>query len=234
MALVPWARHGAGHTRAFDDQVAWLVTQCSKSAVVELMRVAWRTAGAIAARVVADARMARDPFDGLVRIGIEEISYRRGHRYFMVVVDHDGGRLVWPERARRIKLISVDAAEWIADTALAACENATLCLVPFHIVRWATDALDVVRRFVWNLLRRMDLPGQAKQLKNCRYALWENPEDLTARQAAKLAWIEPPPLPRQLAPGAAEARVPAPWRRGRSDARRLAGLGPPIPDPRPR
>src|SRR3954469_25949359 len=66
VAAVPWARHGAGHTRAFDDQVAWLVTHCSKSAVVELMRVAWRTVGAIAGRVVTDARTLRDPFDGLV------------------------------------------------------------------------------------------------------------------------------------------------------------------------
>lgn len=77
VAAVPWARHDAGHTRAFDDQVAWLVTHTSKTAVVELMRVAWRTVGAIAARVVVDARKARDPFDGLTRIGIDEISYRR-------------------------------------------------------------------------------------------------------------------------------------------------------------
>lgn len=41
VAQVPWARHGAGHTRAFDDTVAWLVTRTSKSAVTELMRVAW-------------------------------------------------------------------------------------------------------------------------------------------------------------------------------------------------
>ena len=64
---MPWARHAAGHTRAFDDQAAWLVTHTSKTAVVELMRVAWRTVGAIAARVVTDARAAHDPFDGLVR-----------------------------------------------------------------------------------------------------------------------------------------------------------------------
>ena len=207
VAAVPWARHGAGHTRAFDDQVAWLATHCSKSAVVELMRIAWRTVGSIAGRVVVDARAVRDPFNGLVRIGIDEISYRRGHQYLMVVVDHDSGRLVWAaaghdratlqqffdllgaERASRIKLVSADAAEWIGDCATAACENATLCLDPFHIVRWGSQALDVVRRWVWNLLRRMDLPGHAKQLKNCRYALWKNPEDLTARQAAKLAWI---------------------------------------------
>ena len=91
VAAVPWARHDARHTRAFDDQVAWLVTHTSKTAVVELMRVAWRTVGAIAARVVSDARAVRDPFDGLVRIGIDEISYRRGHQYLMVVVDHDSG-----------------------------------------------------------------------------------------------------------------------------------------------
>ena len=207
VAAVPWARHGAGHTRAFDDQVAWLVTHTSKTAVVELMRVAWRTVGAIAARVVADARAAHDPFDGLVRIGIDEISYRRGHKYLMVVVDHDTGRLVWateghdrktlqtffdllgPERCARIRLVSADAAEWIGACALAACTNATLCLDPFHIVRWATDALDVVRRWVWNLLRKLGVAGQAAAVKGCRYALWKNPEDLTDRQRAKLAWI---------------------------------------------
>jgi transposase len=172
-----------------------------------LMRVAWRTVGAIAGRVVDDARRARDPFDGLRRIGIDEISYRRGHKYLMVVVDHDTGRLVWAkaghdratlqeffdllgvERASRIKLISADAAEWIAECALAACSNATLCLDPFHICRWASQALDVVRRWVWNTLRTIGLTGQAAHLKGCRYALWKNPEDLTDRQAGKLAWI---------------------------------------------
>ena len=47
VAAVPWARHGAGHTRFFDDQVAWLAVACSKTAVTELMRIAWRTVGKI-------------------------------------------------------------------------------------------------------------------------------------------------------------------------------------------
>jgi transposase len=38
VAQVPWARHGTGHTRSFDDQVAWLVTHTSKSAVCESFR----------------------------------------------------------------------------------------------------------------------------------------------------------------------------------------------------
>ncbi len=203
----PWARHGAGHSYAFDDQVAWLATHTSKSAVCELMRVAWRTVGAIITRVVTDGRAARDPFEGLCRIGIDEISYKRGHRYLMVVVDHDSGRLVWaapghdkatlgrffddlgPHRCGQIRLVSADAMEWIGEMVAERCGNATLCLDAYHVVAWASAALDTVRRQVWNDARRAGMTGHATELKGCRYALWKNPEDLTARQAAKLAWI---------------------------------------------
>ncbi len=136
---LPWGRHGAGHTYAFDDQVAWLATHTSKTAISELMRVTWRTVGSIVARVVADARAAHDPFDGLTRIGIDEISYKRGHRYLLVVVDHVSGRLVWaapghdkatlagffdqlgPERCNQIRLVSADAMEWIGEMVAERC-----------------------------------------------------------------------------------------------------------------
>lgn len=49
VAAVPWARHGAGHTHGFDQQVAWLATQASTSAITVLMRIVWRTVGAIIA-----------------------------------------------------------------------------------------------------------------------------------------------------------------------------------------
>jgi len=85
VAAVPWARPGAGHTYGFDQQVAWLVRQTSRSAVCRLMRLSWRTVGRIVARVVADAdAQAGDRLDGLRRIGIDEISYRRGHKYLLV------------------------------------------------------------------------------------------------------------------------------------------------------
>jgi len=80
---VPWARHGAGHTRDFDDLAAWLAVRTSKSAVCELLRIAWRTVGSIVARVNADIDARVDRLDGLRRIGIDEISYKRGHRYLI-------------------------------------------------------------------------------------------------------------------------------------------------------
>lgn len=45
-------------------------------------------------RVSAEASAAQDHFAGLCRLGVDEISYKRGHRYLLVVVDHDSGRLV--------------------------------------------------------------------------------------------------------------------------------------------
>ena len=74
VCAVPWARHGSRFTRAFEDQAAWLVVSTSKSAVAELMRVAWRTVGAICERVAVEAQRDVDLLDGLRRIGIDEIS----------------------------------------------------------------------------------------------------------------------------------------------------------------
>lgn len=207
VAWLPWARHGAGHTRGFDDTVAWLAVHTSKTAVVQVMRIAWATVGVIVTRVVAEARAQRDPFDGLTKIGIDEISYKRGHRYLLVVVDHRSGRLVWAaagrdkatlsrffdelgeERCAQLRLITADAAEWIGEVVAQRCPQAILCLDAFHVVAWATDALDVVRRDTWNEARRSGMSAHARDLKGARYALWKNPEDLTARQEAKLAWV---------------------------------------------
>jgi transposase len=207
VARVPWARHDARHTRDFDDQAAWLAVHTPKSAVAGLLRVAWRTVGAIVTRVVAEGRAAHDPFEGLRRIGIDEISYKRGHRYLMVVVDHDTGRLVWAapgrdattlaaffdllgeERCARVALVSADAAGWIGALVAARCPEATLCLDAFHVVAWAGDALDEVRREVWNAARRAGATALARGLKGARFALWKRPERLTGRQQAKLAWI---------------------------------------------
>jgi transposase len=211
---VPWARHSVGHTRDFDETVAWLATQCSKTAVTELMRIAWRTVGAIVARVSADIDARVDRLAGLRRIGIDEISYKRHHRYLTVVVDHDSGRLVWAapgrdratldlffdalgaDRSSQITHVSADGADWIAAVVGNRCVNAVRCADPFHIVKWATEALDEVRREAWNAARGAvgrrlagRSTGHAKALKHARFALWKNPENLTSRQQAKLAWI---------------------------------------------
>jgi len=110
VCAVPWARHGSRFTRAFEDQTAWLAVNTSKSAVAELMRVAWRAVGAICDRVCDDARREFDLLHGLHRIGIDEISHRKGQRYLTVVVDHDTGTgSPQPSRAPGSMWISVSS-----------------------------------------------------------------------------------------------------------------------------
>jgi transposase len=125
-----------------------------------------------------------------------------------VVVDHDTRHLVWmadghgkdvlrsffdalgEERAHRLTHISADGAQWIADVVAERAPNAVRAMDPFHVVAWATDALDTECREAWNRARRQAAdPELARRLKDSRHTLWKNPEDLTDRQQAKLAWI---------------------------------------------
>ena len=208
VAAVPWARHDAGFTRSFEDQVSWLAVQTSKTAVSQLMRIAWRTVGWICERVTDEARATRDLFAGLTRIGVDEISIRRGHSYLTVVVCHDTGRLVWAgpgrdkqtvlkfldllgkDRCQQIKLVSCDMASWITGPVGERCPNASVCYDPFHLVKLATDALDEIRREVWNEARRQGQTQLAKELKGARFALWKNPANLTEGQQLKLARVQ--------------------------------------------
>jgi transposase len=208
IAAVPWARHDAGHTLAFDEQVAWFAVGASKKLVAELLRINWHTVGAIVTRVMKDRDgQDGDRLAGVTRVGIDEVHFAKGQRYLTVVVDHDSGRLLYvvegrsktsvegffdllgEERSHGLTHISADGADWIARVVEVRAPNAALCLDPFHVVKWAGDALDEVRRQVWNQARRSGMKAHAKALKDSRYALWKRPEDLNEKQELKLALI---------------------------------------------
>ncbi len=163
------------------------------------MRIGWRSVGRICERVAAETGRAVDLLAGLERIGIDEISHRKGQRYLTVVVDHDSGRLVWAapgrdkatveaffdalgeKRAKRLRLVSCDMAGWIEAVLVKRCPKARRCVDPFHVVALATEALDQVRREVWREARRQGQGDVASELKGARFALWKNPENLTPR-----------------------------------------------------
>ena len=208
VAGVPWARHDSSFTTAFEDQCAWLAINTSARAVAALMRTTWRAVGGICRRVCDEARARRDLLADLRRLGFDEISVRKGQSYLTVVVDHHTGRLVWAapgrdrktvekfldllgdERCAQVELVSCDMASWITAPIAERCPNATVCLDPFHVVKLATDALDEIRREVWNEARKAGETALAKDLKGARFALWKNPENLTPRQKLKLAHIQ--------------------------------------------
>ncbi|MGW9032630.1 ISL3 family transposase [Streptomyces sp. NPDC055722] len=109
----------------------------------------------------------------------DEISYRKGQKYMTVVVDHDTARVVWmadghgkdvlhrffnvlgERRTVRLTHISADGAAWIAKVLADRAASAVRVMDPFHVVAWATDALDVERRASWNRARHQAVESAA-------------------------------------------------------------------------
>ena len=88
----------------------------------------------------------QDLLANVQRIGIDETSYRRGHRHLLVVVCHDTGRLLWEaegrnqatlqgffdalgkERSALVTHVSCDAAAWIHACVNENAPQAVICM----------------------------------------------------------------------------------------------------------
>ena len=198
---VPWARPGAAHTRDFEDVVAWLAQQMARTAICGLLRVGWDTVGRIVTRVVAD-RLDERRLEGLVCIGVDEISYRRHHRYLTSVADHRSGAIVWcragrnsatlaeffdqlGDRKNSIRAVSIDMSGEYQRAIRHAVPDAQICFDPFHVVRLAARATDQVRRDEWNAHERSHTPT-GRWVKGTRWSLLKAPERQSIGQLATL------------------------------------------------
>lgn len=181
--VVPWARPGGRHTISFERHVLWCARRMDKTAVARLLRISWETVDAMIVRAVGDpTRLAR--LDGLRRIGVDEISYRRGHRYLTIVCDHDTGSVVWaregrdaaaltefydalgPKRCKQLRAVSMDLGVAYRQATRAAAPRAKICADAFHLLKLASKTVDVVRartvksardpNLRWALLKRPD------------------------------------------------------------------------------
>ena len=165
IAKVPWARHDSDYTYDFETAVTWLTLHATMQDVAEFYRIKWDTVGSIAKRVQkAIENVAPSRFNNLEQIGIDETSYKKGHKYMTVIVNHKTGHLIWdkqghgkeilsvffkemtPEQCANIKYVTADGARWIADTISEYCPGAVRCIDPFHVVAWANNCLDEIRK----------------------------------------------------------------------------------------
>ena len=151
VAAVPWARHNSGFTINFEDTVIWMSKSLNKTALAQYMRIAWNTVGQIISRVKND--LEPDPtarFNGLVRIGIDETAYCKGHNYITTVVNHDNNEVIWAapgheynvlrkffdlltdDQKQSIQYVSGDGAKWIKKCVGEFIPQAHFCIDPFH------------------------------------------------------------------------------------------------------
>jgi len=202
---VPWARPGSRYTRDFEDVVAWLAQQMAKTPIAGLLRIGWDTVGRIVERVLAD-HLDEARLEGLVCIGVDEISYRRHHRYLTSVVDHRGGAIVWcaagrnaatlraffdelGERKQSIRAISIDMSGGYEKAIREALPAAEIAFDPFHVVRLGQRAVDQVRRDEWNAHERSHTPS-GRWIKGTRWSLLKAPAKQTIDQLALLGEVQ--------------------------------------------
>ena len=233
-AYIPWAYPGSGFTRDFDLTVGWLAVYLPRSVVSEYMRIDWETVGRCVHRTLNEIEPERSRrLDNLVNIGIDETGYKKGHKYITVIVNHDTNCVVWaaqghgkavlesfyrqlsPEQLESIKVVTGDGARWITDCVNKFTPDCERCVDQFHVVQWAMDALDEVRREIWNEayaeVKRLKKenprsPGRpraddsvnaeikaatkkAEEIKNSAYALGKAPEHLTEKQELRVQMI---------------------------------------------
>lgn len=168
---VLWARPGARFTRDFEDVVAWLAQRMDKTAITRLLRCSWEAVASIVGRVVAD-QLDATRLAEVYRIGVDEVSYRKGHRYLTVVADHDrDGAVIWAAEGKnaatleafydelgeagcaRLEAVSLDLGAAFKKATDTRAPQARQCVDPFHLVALANEAINKARRWAWNIER---------------------------------------------------------------------------------
>jgi len=177
----------------------------AKTPITGLLRIAWDTVGRIVERVIAD-HLDERRLDGLVCIGVDEISYRRHHRYLTTVADHRSGAIVWcapgrnsatlaeffdqlGDRRHSIRAVSIDMSGEYQRAIRDAVPDAEIAFDPFHVVRLGARATDQVRRDEWNAHQRSHTPA-GRWVKGTRWSLLKAPEHQTISQLAMLAEVQ--------------------------------------------
>ena len=176
----------------------------SRKAIAEYLRVSWDSVGPMISRVEKETRSDENRFDGLVKIGIDETSYKKGHKYITVVINHETNSVIWaakgfgkevlesffkeltPAQRKSIQLVSGDGAKWIKDTVADYCPGATFCIDPFHVVSWCEEVLDSPKG---GSAEKTAAQKEAEIMKSSKYPLLMNPDHLDESYQAKLQAI---------------------------------------------
>ena len=190
---IPWADGFARITYRLEYLVLLYSQLMTQKAAAQLLRIARSTFSDILHRTIERTRDGHR-IRGLKSIGIDEVSYRKGHKYVTVVYDLERARVVWvgegkgretidgffetmlsPYQKRRIKWASCDMSETYIGAIKDHCPSAKLVLDHFHITKALTQAVDEVRKEQW----RQAEGDTRKALKGLRWLLYTHPSNRT-------------------------------------------------------
>ena len=186
--VIPWAAPSSRVTYRFEYTMLRMCSDMTQQAVANLLGLPTSTLSDLLHRAIKRGREGHK-IRGLKTIGIDEISYAKGHKYATVVYDLDRSCVVWigagkgretidrfftealsDHQKSRIKWACCDMSEAYMGAIKAHCENATLVLDRFHIVKKLNEAVDEVRKEQWRKANKRD----RKALKGLRWLLYRH------------------------------------------------------------
>ena len=199
----PWAEPWARVTRALANAVASLTRELSWQGTARHFALNWKTVAGIVQRAVRyGLRQRKRP--PVHRIGIDEVSRRKGQVYLTVVYDLERRVLLWvgedrteegvkkffteelgKRRCRTLRVVCMDMWAAYVNLVREHAPQAQILFDRFHIVKHLQEAVDEVRR---SEVRR--LTGKEKiTFKSTRWLLLKNPWNLTNEQKERLSTL---------------------------------------------
>ncbi|HEX9727354.1 MAG TPA: ISL3 family transposase [Gemmatimonadales bacterium] len=200
---MPWVVGKQRFTRALMVTIATWTRVLPWQQVARLFRCSWGTVAKAVAAAVEHGLAHRD-LSGVIYIGIDEISRKKGHVYVTNVYDLERKRLLWsgeertektleaffdflgPEKTAALQGICCDMWQPYIAVIKARAPTAVLVFDKFHIVRHLMEAVDQVRR---DEIREKGKAHKALMYRT-RYIWLKNPCNLTEQQAIRLGELE--------------------------------------------
>ena len=194
--LGPYRRH----TLRFERAVADLCRHLPIKQVAEHYGLSWHAVKEIDKRRL-EREVGTPCYDGLRRLGVDEVAVHKGHTYLTTVLDLETGRIVWvgkgrteatltsffeeltPEQRQSIEAVASDMASGFRSAVEKACPHAAQVYDLFHVVaKYSREVVDVVRL---DEAKKQDEAGR-KLIKGSRYLLLKNDSNLRESQRQDL------------------------------------------------
>lgn len=201
---IPWAEPGARITQRYEYVMLRYCQLMTQKAAAQLLRVPASTLSDQLHRSIERCRAGHRIRD-LRMLGIDEVSYSKGHKYATLVYDLERAVVVWVGQGKareridaffeqalstyqkaRVRAACCDMSEAYIGAIRTHCPNAKLVLDRFHIVKAINDAVDEVRKQQW---READI-AERKALKGLRWLLYRHSSTRSRRDTLTLKALE--------------------------------------------
>ena len=199
----PWAEPGAHVTYRLEYLLLRYCQEMPQKAAAQLLGMPPSTLSDTLHRVIDRVRQTHQ-IRGLKTIGIDEISYAKGHKYATVVYDLERSCVVWvgrgkaretidrfflhlsPYQKARVRWACCDMSEAYIGAIQQHCPKAQLVLDRFHVVKALNEAVDEVRKEQWRQAGTED----RTTLKGLRWLLFRHSSTRSRKDAATLKALE--------------------------------------------